>query len=316
MGRSHQHATVSERAIHDQTNLLPRPQLIVVFTALSLTLLIAFIDQNGISVSLPTIAADLNAEDTISWAGTTSLVANTMFQMLYGRLSDIFGRKAVYLTAIATLIIADILCGVAQNAASFYVFRGLAGIGGGGITNLSMIIISDIVTLEQRGKYQGIIGAMVGLGNVAGPFLGAAFIQKTGSWRGFFYMLAPLGAVVWVITFFLLPSKPPSGSFQENARKVDYMGSVTSSVGVIFLLIPISGGMFFRCWDSSTFPRFLHLPCSHINFHHHRRRIFPMGVSNGYQYACNRLFSHDSIYHHRMEARQTPNDAMCVSPFL
>ncbi|KAH7009607.1 major facilitator superfamily domain-containing protein [Ilyonectria destructans] len=250
MGRSHQHATVSERAIHDQTNLLPRSQLIVVFTALSLTLLIAFIDQNGISVSLPTIAADLNAEDTISWAGTTSLVANTMFQMLYGRLSDIFGRKAVYLTAIATLIVADILCGVAQNAASFYVFRGLAGIGGGGITNLSMIIISDIVTLEQRGKYQGIIGAMVGLGNVAGPFIGAAFIQKTGSWRGFFYMLAPLGAVVWVITFFLLPSKPPSGSFQENARKVDYMGSFTSSLGVIFLLIPISGGGAYFPWYS------------------------------------------------------------------
>lgn len=258
MVRSHQHATVSERTIHDQTNLLPRPQLIVVFTALSLTLLIAFIDQNGISVSLPTIAADLNAEDTISWAGTTSLVANTMFQMLYGRLSDIFGRKAVYLTAIATLIIADILCGIAQNAASFYVFRGLAGIGGGGITNLSMIIISDIVTLEQRGKYQGIIGAMVGLGNVAGPFIGAAFIQKTGSWRGFFYMLAPLGAVVWVITFFLLPSKPPSGSFQENARKVDYMGSFTSSLGVIFLLIPISGGMFFGVGMLRSMPNSSH----------------------------------------------------------
>lgn len=79
-------ATVAERALHDQTNILPRAQLMVVFSTLALTLLICFIDQNGISVALPTIAQDLDAQETISWAGTSSLIANTVFQMIYGRL--------------------------------------------------------------------------------------------------------------------------------------------------------------------------------------------------------------------------------------
>lgn len=235
--------TTAERALHDQTNILPRSQLMVVFATLSVTLLISFIDQNGVSITLPTIAADLDAANTISWVGTSSLLANTMFQMLYGRLSDIFGRKNVFLAAIALLSVADLLCGLAQSPEMLYVFRGVAGIGGGGITNLAMIIVSDVVTLEQRGKYQGIIGSMVGLGNVCGPFLAAAFIEKA-TWRAFFYMLAPLGVIVGVISYFFLPDAPRTAGFRESAKKIDYAGSLTSSLGVIFLLIPISGGGF------------------------------------------------------------------------
>lgn len=104
-----------------------------------------------------------------------------------------------------------------------------------------MIIVSDVVTLEQRGKYQGIIGATVGLGNVAGPYIAAAFVQKA-TWRAFFWMLAPLGAITGVVSWFLLPDKPRTAGFKEGARKIDYAGSLTSSFGVISLLIPISGG--------------------------------------------------------------------------
>ncbi|OGM44933.1 hypothetical protein ABOM_007078 [Aspergillus bombycis] len=181
----------AEKALHDQTNILPLGQLLIVFAGLAVSLLITFVDQNGISVTLPTIAKDLHAENTISWAGTSSLIANTMFTVLYGRLSDIFGRKIVYLLALALLCIADLLCGLSQNAPMFYVFRGLAGVAGGGVTSLTMIIVSDIVTLEQRGKYQGILGASLGIGNVIGPFLAAAFIMKA-TWRAFFWLLAPL----------------------------------------------------------------------------------------------------------------------------
>ncbi|KAJ3954358.1 hypothetical protein N0V92_009140 [Colletotrichum tropicale] len=242
--------TKAEKALHDQTNILPLKQLMVVFATLAITLLIAFIDQNGISITLPTIAADLNAEDTISWAGTSSLIANTTFQMLYGRFSDIFGRKAVFLSAIGLLALADLLCGLSQNAAMFYIFRGIAGIGGGGITNLAMIIVSDVVTLEQRGKYQGIIGSMVGLGNVLGPFLAAAFMERA-TWRAFFYMLSPLGVIVGVICYFFLPSKPPNDDFKSSVKKIDYAGSFTSSLGVILLLIPISGGGAYFPWNSA-----------------------------------------------------------------
>lgn len=246
----------AERALHDQTNILPRSQLILVFATLSATLLICYLDQNGITVALPTIASDLHGEDTVSWAGTASLIANTTFQMLYGRLSDIFGRKAVYLGAVALLIVADLLCGLSQNAPMFYVFRGVAGIGGGGIANLSMIIVSDIVTLDQRGKYQGIIGAMVGLGNIAGPFLAAAFLEKT-TWRAFFYTLAPMVAIVWLTAFFLLPTNPPTTGLRDGLNKIDYAGSLASSVAVIFILIPISGGAFFTSVNDLRSPCFI-----------------------------------------------------------
>ncbi|KAH9900529.1 major facilitator superfamily domain-containing protein [Xylariomycetidae sp. FL2044] len=239
----------AERALHDQTDILPRGKLLVVFATLSLTLLITFIDQNGIGVTLPTIAADLGAEATISWAGTASLIANTTFQMLYGRLSDIFGRKVVYLAATALLAVAALLCGLARSPAMFYVFRGLAGVGGGGVTNLSMIIVSDVVTLEQRGKYNGIIGACVGLGNVAGPFLAAAFIDRF-SWRAFFYMIAPLAALVGGVSFALLPSRPRTAGFRESVRKIDYGGVLLSSIAVIFILIPVSGGGAYFDWNS------------------------------------------------------------------
>ncbi|RSM04909.1 hypothetical protein CEP52_006597 [Fusarium oligoseptatum] len=150
----------AESALHDQYNLLPRSQLVSCLGILSFCMLISFIDQNGISITQPTIAKDLNASATISWAGTSSLIANTTFQMLYGRLSDIFGRKAVFLGAVGLLAIADLLCGLSRNPAMFYVFRGVSGIGSGGIANIAMIIVSDVVTLEERGKYQGIFGTM------------------------------------------------------------------------------------------------------------------------------------------------------------
>jgi MFS family permease len=239
----------AEKGLHDQTEILPKAKLLIVIAALSLTLLITFIDQNGIGVTLPTIAEDLDAANTISWAGTSSLIANTTFQMLYGRLSDIFGRKVVYLCAVGLLSIAALLCGLSRNAAMFYVFRGVAGIGGGGVTNLSMIILSDIVTLEQRGKYQGIIGAFVGLGNVCGPFLAAGFISRT-TWRAFFWMISPLAALVGAVAWWLLPTKAPAAGLQESVKKIDYAGVLTSSIGVIFILIPISGGGSYFPWDS------------------------------------------------------------------
>ncbi|KAK6822802.1 MFS transporter [Apiospora arundinis] len=258
----------AERNLTDQTNLqLSRARLLTVFAALSLALLISFVDQNGIGVTLPTIAADLEAGDTIPWAGTASLVANTTFAMLYGRLSDIFGRKAVFLGAVALLSVAAVLCGFAQNAAMFYFFRALAGIGGGGISNCAMIIVSDIVTLERRGKYQGFIGSCRrSTSREGGP----------GSWRAFFWTTAPITALMGVVGWFLIPGMSPKLqqekqqqqqdqqtqqqqqnrknpgriSIREGMRKIDWAGVFTISIAVIFLLIPISGGGAYFPWGS------------------------------------------------------------------
>ncbi|KAL4946489.1 hypothetical protein BDV06DRAFT_218211 [Aspergillus oleicola] len=240
----------AERALHDQTNILPRAQLLIVFAGLAISLLITFVDQNGISVTLPNIASDLDAQNTISWAGTSSLIANTTFTVLYGRLSDIFGRKVIYLSALVLLAVSDVLCGVSVDPAMFYVFRGLAGVAGGGVTSLTMIIVSDIVTLQQRGKYQGILGAAMGLGNIIGPFVGAAFIMKS-TWRGFFWLIAPLAALSAVVGYFLIPNTHKRDSFSASVKRIDHWGILASSTSVILLLIPMSGGGSYFDWDSA-----------------------------------------------------------------
>lgn len=139
MGRKTEEA---EAALHDQTQILPKKQLILVFLTMALALLVCFIDQNGIGVLLPDIARDLNAADSISWPGTSALIANTVFQVLYGRLSDLFGRKMVLISALVLLSLSDLACGLSVNATMLYIFRGLAGVANGGITSLSMVCSS------------------------------------------------------------------------------------------------------------------------------------------------------------------------------
>ncbi|KAF2400526.1 MFS general substrate transporter [Trichodelitschia bisporula] len=239
----------AEAALHDQENLLPHKQLCLVFFVLALTLLVYFVDQNGIGQLLPTVAKDLHATETISWAGTSALIGNTVFQVLYGRLSDLFGRKGVYLSALALLCFSDLMCGVSRNATMLYVFRGLTGVAGGGITSLTMMIVSDIVTLERRGKYQGILGSMVGLGNLIGPLLAGLFGQ-TSTWRTLFYMLCPTAAACGFVSWWLLPSNMPAENFRANVKKIDYWGVTTASISLILLLIPVSGGGAYFEWNS------------------------------------------------------------------
>lgn len=284
----------AERALHDQTNILPRGQLMVVFAGLAILLLIAFIDQDGISVTLPTIADDLNAQDSISWAGTASLIANTMFTVLYGRLSDIFGRKIIYLSALGLFSIADLVCGFAQNPAMFYVFRGIAGIGGGGINSMALIIMSDIVTLQERGKYQGFIGAAIGLAILIGPFIAAGF-SMNATWRGFFWMLTPLLASSMIPAYFFIPNSTPKGNFRENLKKIDYYGVIASSIAVIFILLPISGGGAYFEWKSPMIISMLTIgACSFVAFIFIEWKVASLPMLPGMAFP-HRFFSRHSI---------------------
>ncbi|KAH8653218.1 major facilitator superfamily domain-containing protein [Tricladium varicosporioides] len=227
--------------IHDQTDLLPHRLLLIVFAALASSLLISYIDQSAIGIALPTIGKDLNSSSTIVWAGTSSMIANASFQVLYGRLSDIFGRKIIILSAISLLVLGDLLCGFAKTGAQLYAFRGICGVANGGIMAICMMIVSDIVTLEDRGKYQGILGSCVGLGNILGPFIAAGFIHSS-SWRYQFFLVCPLAAIVGIVIFILLPaSKIPEEPLKEKLNKIDYLGIITSSAAIILILIPISG---------------------------------------------------------------------------
>lgn len=153
-------------SISGQRNVMSTRQLRIAIPALSVCLFVSFVDQTSVSTATPAIAGDLNTGTATSWIGTSFLIASTAFQLINGRLSDIFGRKNLLLICLALVAVGDLGCGFAQTAEQLFVLRAIAGIGGGGINSLVMIIVSDITTLQNRGKYQGescYIVAVVGM---------------------------------------------------------------------------------------------------------------------------------------------------------
>jgi Na+/melibiose symporter-like transporter len=142
-------------SISGQRNVMSSKQLRIAIPALSVCLFVSFIDQTSVSTATPAIAGDLNTGTATSWIGTSFLIASTAFQLINGRLSDIFGRKKLLLICLALVAVGDLGCGFAQTAVQLFILRAIAGIGGGGINSLVMIIVSDITTLQNRGKYQG-----------------------------------------------------------------------------------------------------------------------------------------------------------------
>lgn len=143
------------QSISGQRNTMTAKQLRIAIPTLSVCLFVSFIDQTSVSTATPAIAGDLHTGTATSWIGTSFLIASTAFQLINGRLSDIFGRKGLLLLCLALLALGDLGCGFVQTAEQLFVLRAIAGIGGGGINSLVMIIVSDITTLQNRGKYQG-----------------------------------------------------------------------------------------------------------------------------------------------------------------
>lgn len=232
-------------------NLLGKKKLIICLFGMSMSLFTCFCDQNSVTVALPYIAKDLDAADSINWSGTSSLVANCVSQVLFGRFADIFGRKGMLIFSLCLLMIANMLCGLAQTSVQFYVFRAFAGIGAGGAQSLTMVIVSDIVTLKQRGKFQGILGANVGLGSAVGPLVMGAYTENK-TWRYFYRTLPPIIAAVIVVVYLLVDNKKTKSvlTVKQKLKKIDYYGIVFAMAGILLILIPINGGGSTYAWDS------------------------------------------------------------------
>ncbi|KRZ98577.1 uncharacterized protein AC631_05667, partial [Debaryomyces fabryi] len=226
-------------------NILPKKKMIICLATMSLGLFISFVDQTGITIALPRVAKDLNAETTINWAGTSSLLANCVCQVLVGRFADIFGRKTVLLYSFFLLAVADLACGLARTGVQFFIFRACCGIANGGIQLLTNIIISDIVVLKKRAKYYGILSSSIGLANCTGPLILAGFI-KSSTWRTFYYIMPAICFLVASTIYFVVSKNKKEKldilTRREKFKKIDYLGFIFSSAGLILLLIPISGG--------------------------------------------------------------------------
>ncbi|CCH46837.1 putative MFS-type transporter [Wickerhamomyces ciferrii] len=240
--------SLSKKLGDSHNNILSPAKLRIVLCAMSMSLMFAFIDQNGISVVLPYIANDLDAQLTISWAGTSQLIANCCFQLLVGRFADIFGRKNVLVFMILMLGIFDLACGLAQTSVQFFIFRAMCGIANGSVMSLVMVVMSDHVTIAERGKYQGYLTAFIGLGNGVGPLLSSAFVQHN-YWRNYFFTLFALVTASSSIIIIFLPNSKTNISMKEKLKNIDYVGWVFGSLGLILVLIPINGGGLTYDWN-------------------------------------------------------------------
>ncbi|KAI1088715.1 MFS general substrate transporter [Rostrohypoxylon terebratum] len=239
--------------LQDQTLRLPFARLITAYLCLAAIYFISILDINSVATALPSISTSLNAGNTITWTGTAYVMGQTAFQPLYGRLSDIFGRKVVLMACIGFLIVGDILCGFAQNVIWLYTCRALSGIGGGGISSLVQITASDLVSLKDRGKYQGILSSAIGLGASTGPFIAAGIMSNLrDSWRWIFWVPPVLAAASMAGMWVFLPLKPVTGSWSEKMRKIDWFGLFTVVTGVLFLIIPINSGGSIFPWNDAV----------------------------------------------------------------
>ncbi|KAF9124526.1 hypothetical protein BGW39_008131 [Mortierella sp. 14UC] len=223
---------------------------ILLFIGLAMATFLASLDGTIIATALPKIASDFSAQKEMSWVATAYLLTFNAFQPLYGKFSDIFGRKAMILFAAVTFMVGSAGAGGAQTMTMLILFRAIQGLGGSGLLSIVLIIISDIFPLEERPKYQSVIWSVFGVSSVVGPLLGGVFVEQA-TWRWCFLINLPLGVVTLasVIAFLHLPFERPE--LKEQLARIDYAGTFFIIVAVICLLLPITWGGTTYAWNSA-----------------------------------------------------------------
>ncbi|RUP04019.1 MAG: DHA2 family efflux MFS transporter permease subunit [Mycobacterium sp.] len=217
-----------------------------IFAAIALGMLLAALDQTIVATALPTIVADLGDAGRQSWVVTSYLLASTIVTALVGKLGDIFGRKRVFEVAVLFFVLGSVLCGLAHSMTMLVGARALQGIGGGAITVTASALIGEVVPLRERGRYQGILGAVFGVTTVVGPLLGGYFTDYL-TWRWAFWINLPVSLVVICVAAAAIPALKA-----ETKPVVDYAGIVFIGLGAAGLTLATSWGGTVHPWGSPT----------------------------------------------------------------
>lgn len=223
---------------------LSHRQILTVMFGLMLGMLVAALAQTIVATALPTIVGELGGQDQLAWVVSATLLTSTASTPIWGKLSDLYGRKGMFQAAIAIFLVASLASGFAQDMGQLIAFRALQGIGAGGLMALSQAIIGDVVSPRERGRYQGYIGSVFAISTVAGPLLGG-FLVEYLSWRWTFWVGIPIGLAALVVTQRVLQLP-----FPRHKHSIDWLGAffIVASVSALLLLLSLGGKEF--AWNS------------------------------------------------------------------
>src|SRR5438046_2066114 len=215
-------------------DLSPRAKL-EILGAILLALFLFALDQTVVGTALPRIITDLHGNQLYTWAVTVYLLTATISGPIYGKLSDLFGRRPIVIFAVVLFLVSSVLAGLSQEMWQLILFRGLQGLGGGAIFPVSLAVVADLYTPAERGKYLGLFGAVFGLSSLVGPAIGG-IITDQFSWHWIFFVNVPIGLISLVILWRLLPAiRRP-----EAARNIDYIGALVFALAIAPFLVGLT----------------------------------------------------------------------------
>ncbi|KAI8713372.1 MFS domain-containing protein [Fusarium sp. LHS14.1] len=243
-GKTHQ--------FNEQTNYVPKRAIITIFLACASVDLLALMDQTMLATSLYIIGNALGSTAEVSWIASGYFITSTVGQLMYGRLSDIWSRKIILLTGLAIFFVGSLASSLAQSVLQLTIFRAFTGIGGGGLMTVAQLIVSDVVPLRERGKYQGILGAVVAIANGVGPVIGGALSSKSeDSWRWIFRMQLPLTIFTTCCVLFSMPLKKVEGDWRLKLKAVDFLGIFLALAGMTVVILGLTWGGNEYSWNSA-----------------------------------------------------------------
>lgn len=225
---------------------LPRRRLLVVMGGVLVVMFLSALDQTVVSTALPRIVGELGGVEQLSWVVTAYLLASTVTIPLYGKLSDLHGRRAMFVLAIAIFLVGSALAGTSRGMTELIVYRGVQGIGAGGIWPLSMALVGDVIAPRDRGRWQGVMSAVFALSSVLGPAIGGTLTDHA-SWRWIFFLNVPLagGAIVVVLRALDIP-------FERRQHRIDFWGAALLAGGTSALLLVFVWGGTTHPWGSAV----------------------------------------------------------------
>jgi EmrB/QacA subfamily drug resistance transporter len=215
----------------DGSGYLSHRQILIVLGGLMAGMFLAALDQSILGTALPRITSELGGLDKLSWVVTAYLLTSTAATPLWGKISDLYGRRIIFQAAITLFVLGSMLSGLAQSIEQLIAYRAVQGLGGGGLFALALAVIGDVIPPRERGRYQGYFGAVFGTSSVLGPVLGGFFTEGPG-WRWIFYINVPIGIAALVVTSLAL--KMP---VVRRDHKIDYLGASVVVAAVTSLLL-------------------------------------------------------------------------------